>query len=213
MNDYTHITLLVDRSGSMSSRAVEASQAINALVEEQAALPGKLTVSLFQFDDSFDQVCMLAAAEEWVPYELRPAGMTALLDAMAKSIDLTGAALRKLPAAERPSKVIFVVVTDGAENASKHYKRQDVSQRVRTQTDTFSWEFVFIGSNIDAFGEASTLGVSHWYRADDRYVTQTYGGVSASIGAYRGGDNSALTSERLASAVTELIDKEPAQTS
>jgi hypothetical protein len=181
--DYTHLTLVVDRSGSMSNIAVESSQGINNLIKEQAAAPGEITVSLYDFDTNYRRVFGPVAASEAPGYEMHPGGLTALLDACGRAINETGTWLRSLKESERPSKVLFCIVTDGGENASREFNLPQVKELITQQTDQWSWDFLFLGANIDAFGEAGNLGIrgATQYAASPASVKNLYGAVNSTV--------------------------------
>ena len=154
--DYTHLTLVVDRSGSMSSVQQEAQGGITALIAEQFALPGKLTVTLSQFDDAFDTVQRLS--DQSFDYELQPRAMTALLDAVGMEVVRTGQDLAGLPEEDRPAKVLLVVVTDGQENSSHEYTVEQVRSMLAVQREQYGWGVRFLGAD-DAAWQGEALGV------------------------------------------------------
>lgn len=181
--DYTHITLVVDRSGSMRSLQQEAEGGINALISEQFELDGKLTVTLAQFDDSFDTVERMAT--EKFTYYLIPRGMTALYDAVGREIAKTGEDLANLAEDERPSKVLFVIVTDGQENASQEYDVDQIKKRVEHQQDVYNWEFQFIGVDQAAW-QGRDLGMQTYsYSNTSAGTTSMYQTLSNSTSMYR----------------------------
>jgi hypothetical protein len=92
-------------------------------------------------------------------FTLNPRGGTPLIDALALTIDATGKRLRELPDADRPAGVLFVVITDGEENTSHLFKRQDVFNKITHQRDTYDWQFVFLGANQDAIQEGQSYGI------------------------------------------------------
>lgn len=179
----THLALLVDRSGSMARIKDDAEGGLKSLVAEQRALPGELTIDLFQFDDAYEKVTDVDA------WTLQPRGMTALLDAMGKSITEVGEGLAARDEADRPAKVVFVIVTDGMENASQEWTREKVFDLVKQQTDEWGWEFVFTAANQDAVAEGARMGVNNSmnYTATGQGTKSAYTTMSASIGAYRSG--------------------------
>jgi hypothetical protein len=179
----THLALLVDRSGSMAQIKDDAEGGLKNLVAEQRALPGELTIDLFQFDTEYEKVDDVDA------WTLQPRGMTALLDAMGKSITEVGESLAARDEADRPGKVVFVIVTDGMENSSQEWKREQVFDLVKQQTDQWGWEFVFTAANQDAVAEGARLGVNNSmnYRATGQGTQSAYSTMSASIGDYRTG--------------------------
>lgn len=153
---YTHVSLVVDRSGSMENMATESTNGINALISEQLAEPGEFTVTLTQFDTQFETVCRLSAVNP--NYVLKARGSTALLDAVGNEILATGEDLAKLDEASRPERVIFVIVTDGQENASSNYNLQQVRDLIKQQTEIYNWDFQFLGVNESAW-QGADLGM------------------------------------------------------
>jgi hypothetical protein len=89
-----------------------------------------------------------------------PRGSTPLVDALCTVIDGTGTRLRQMPPNSRPKSILFVIITDGQENASKQYKRADALQRITHQSDVYQWQFVYLGANQDAIAEAASYGIS-----------------------------------------------------
>lgn len=188
--DYTHVTLVVDRSGSMKDVRDEAEGGINALLAEQFELPGKLTVTLVEFDNEIDTAFRMSS--EHVPYTLNPRGFTRLLDAVGSEIHATGADLGHLGEDERPGKVLFVVVTDGHENASAEYNLNTVRELISHQSDIYSWVFQFIGAG-DAAWQGQELGMaSASYDADNGGTRAAYSVMSNSMRSFRGAPDAAF---------------------
>lgn len=182
--DYTHLTLVVDRSGSMEAMKEEAQGGINTLLTEQFALPGKLTVTLVEFDDHIDTVARLA--KKTMDYSLVPRGMTALLDAVGSEIVKTGADLDKMKEDARPDKVLFVIVTDGEENQSKEYTFEKVKELIAHQKDAYNWSFQFLGAGEAVWqGQSLGMGSSSYNGQDIGGNTRLYGALSASMANYR----------------------------
>lgn len=154
--NYTHLTLVVDRSGSMSSMAREASQGIEQLIQSQFSEPGSFSITLLEFDTEFNTQCRLAKSP--IPYQLVPRGSTALFDAVGQEIVSTGQDLAALKEEDRPEKVLFVIVTDGMENASREYTLMKLREMIQHQKDVYKWDFQFIGAN-DAAWQGEELGV------------------------------------------------------
>lgn len=161
LTNYTDITVLLDRSGSMESIRKDMQSGFNAFVDSHKETPTtKLT--LIEFDSSNPQhfVYVARPINEVPPMELLPRGGTPLLDALCDAIDNTGRRLRALPADDRPRGVLFLVITDGEENMSTRFRRKDVFDRVRHQEDKYAWQFMYLGANQDAIAEAGTMGIS-----------------------------------------------------
>lgn len=157
--DRTDITLIVDRSGSMEQMRTDAEGGVNAFVRRQVAEPGEAVVTLVQFDTEYEFLHKGVPAAAVGEYTLVPRGGTALLDALGRAIDETGARLAALPEAERPGLVVFVIVTDGEENSSREYTRAAVRERIQHQQEVYRWQFTFLGASPEAFAEAGSLGI------------------------------------------------------
>jgi hypothetical protein len=158
--DYTDMTLIIDRSGSMASIREDAEGGVNTLIAEQAKQPGECRVTLVQFDTEYEFLHQGVKAAECPPYRLVPRGSTALLDAVGRAISETGARLAAMPEAERPGLVVFVISTDGQENASREFTRDQVKQMIAHQQQVYKWEFTFLAANAEAFAEAGGMGIS-----------------------------------------------------
>jgi hypothetical protein len=176
---YLQITILIDRSGSMAPIQDDTIGGINRYVDAQRSHPGLCTVTLAQFDDEYELIYNRVPIANVTPrsranYE--PRGWTALHDAMAQTIDETGAALAALPEADRPERVLFVTMTDGEENSSKRFRADDVRRRIEHQREAYHWEFVFLGANQDAILAAKALGIP-------RGSTMTYAANAAGTAA------------------------------
>ena len=147
--NYTHLTLVVDRSGSMESIREEAQNGLNTLIADQFAEDGELTVTVVEFDTIIDTVARLTDSP--LTYNLVPRGMTALLDAVGSEIVRTGQNLAELSEEHRPEKVLFVVVTDGQENSSHEYELDAVRNLITQQRDQYGWAFQFLGADAAAW--------------------------------------------------------------
>lgn len=183
--DYTAICLLVDRSGSMSAIKEDAEGGINTFVQAQTEVDGKCTIRLVQFDTEYDVVYESTPVANVKPYILEPRGMTALLDAWGKAITEFGEELAALSEDERPDMVIFAVVTDGHENSSREWTRQQVFDLVTKQTNEWNWQFLFLAANQDAVAEGAKYGVAKGnamtYQATGEGTQQAYAAMTASV--------------------------------
>lgn len=157
--DYTHIATVVDRSGSMSAVKSDMIGGLNEFFKSQKELPGKCLVDYAQFDTEYELVFEdrpVAKAKA----VLVPRGGTALLDAVGKTVVSLGEKLAGMDEQDRPGKVLVVIVTDGYENSSRDWTYESVKEVVEKQTNEFSWEFVFLGANIDAVKVGGMFGVA-----------------------------------------------------
>jgi hypothetical protein len=160
--DLTEIAVVLDRSGSMNPIAGDAIGGFNTFLASQQALPGEARLTLVLFDHEYlvthDNVDIHAVlpldATSYVPR-----GMTALLDAVGRTLDDMGARLANTPEDQRPAKVIVAILTDGQENASRDYSFAKVSSMIKHQQEKYSWEFIFLAANQDAIAAAGALSI------------------------------------------------------
>jgi len=153
----TDITLVLDRSGSMASRKEDAEGGLAEFLIDQKAAPGKALLSLITFDNEYDVVHNGTPLEDVDKIELHPRGGTALLDAVGKAINTLDERLGKLSKKEKPDQVVVAIITDGGENSSQEYTLDQVKELIKKHGE--SWSFVFIGADIDSFGQAGGIGV------------------------------------------------------
>lgn len=158
----SEIVCIIDRSGSMHSIANDAIGGFNTFLEEQKKVEGEATLTYVQFDNEYEVVHENKPLQE-VPQinetTYQPRGMTALLDAVGKTIDDVGKRLSGMSEQNRPDKVIVAILTDGMENASKKYSLEQVKGMITHQKDKYQWEFIYLGANQDAFAEGFKLGI------------------------------------------------------
>lgn len=162
LKDFTSITIVLDRSGSMATCYDDTLGGFNTFVDGQRKLPGVCELSLFQFDNDFEPVfvnCPISDAPPLSRLNYIPRGGTALYDAVARAIESTGKHYASLASSARPGKVLFAIITDGGENASTQFTREAVFKKIAHQTGRYNWEFVFIGANQDAYASAADIGI------------------------------------------------------
>ncbi len=165
----TEMVFVLDRSGSMSGLAADTIGGFNELIEKQKKIEGDAYVTTVLFDHEYEVLHDHVALEEVAPLtdkEYFARGSTALLDAVGRTIDSVGARLAAAPEEERPEHVVFVITTDGRENSSREYTAQRVREMIEHQQQKYSWQFVFLGANMDAVSEARNLGISAKYAAN-----------------------------------------------
>lgn len=159
--DYTHITFVIDRSGSMSSCWADTIGGIKSFIQDQKKNKEKCTFSLYNFDNVIEQnldfTDLQLVSEAVEDFGISPRGGTALYDAIGKAISETGSKLKSINEKDRPGRVIFVVQTDGQENSSKEYKASNIKKLVKEQTDKYSWQFQFIGADERSVLDATDI--------------------------------------------------------
>lgn len=155
----TDITLIVDRSGSMSQIKADAEGGINEFIKSQSEKPGDAVLSLVQFDTRYEFVHQAKPISDVPPYKLKPRGATALLDAVGRAINEAGIRLAATPEPDRPGLVVFVIMTDGFENSSVEFNKEKIREMIEHQQSKYNWQFVFLGADQDAFAEAGDMGI------------------------------------------------------
>ena len=192
--DYCDITLILDKSGSMQPLTAETIKGVNGFIEKQRRQPGKCALSLILFDTNVNVPYLgrlITEAPRLDTTNYQAGGYTALLDAVGRGIDELGGRLKGMPEAERPGKVVVVIVTDGEENSSHQYKKEAVKAMIERQQALYKWEFVFLGANVDAFAEAGAMNVpmSHTLQthSTSNSVRAAYVAVTSNATAYRAG--------------------------
>jgi len=158
-SNFTHISFLLDRSGSMQGIATDTIGGFAAFIDEQRKLPGRCMVSLAQFDNQYDEVYRDVPVADVPPLVLVPRGSTALLDSIGRLVNETGARLADLAEEQRPGTVIVGIMTDGLENASHEFSHPMIKQLITQQTQSYGWQFLYMGANQDAIEVGTSLGV------------------------------------------------------
>jgi hypothetical protein len=170
----------------------------NEFLKTQKAAPGEATFTLVQFDDQYEIVhdgINIKEVPELIAETFVPRGWTALLDAIGRTVNTTGARLAALSEDERPSKVIFLILTDGEENKSTEFTRAKINEMIKHQTEVYQWDFVFLGANQDAIKSGESMGIkagnSMTYVADSQGTADAFFSVGVTMCAYRSGDATA----------------------
>ena len=158
----TEIVFILDRSGSMSGLEADTIGGFNALIKKQKAEEGEAYVSTILFDDKQQVLHNRVDLKNIKPMtrdEYFVRGCTALLDAVGGAIHYIGNTHKYAREEDRPEKTLFIITTDGMENASRKYTYEKVKQMVQKQKEKYGWEFLFLGANIDAIGVAGRFGI------------------------------------------------------
>lgn len=159
----TELVMILDRSGSMGGLESDTIGGYNSMLKKQGETEGEVLVSTVLFDDRsevlFDRV-PLEELPQMTDKEYYVRGCTALLDAVGGAIRHIGNVHKYAREEDRPEKTIFVITTDGLENASREYSYDIVKRMVERQREKYGWEFLFLGANIDAIETAGKFGIS-----------------------------------------------------
>lgn len=157
----TEMIFVLDRSGSMEHLTQETIGGFNSLINKQKK-DNETYVTTVLFDDYYELLhdhLPINFVPKLTDTEYYARGCTALLDAVGRTIDNVGMRLAATPEEERPGKILFVITTDGYENASHDYSKKRIKEMITLQQDTYNWKFLFLGANIDAVGEADSIGI------------------------------------------------------
>ena len=184
----TEIVFILDRSGSMAGLEDDTIGGFNAMIEKQRREPGEAYVSTVLFDNESIVIHDRVDIQKIAPMTRREyyvRGCTALLDAVGKAIHHIGNVHKYAREEDRPEKTLFVITTDGMENASRQYSYARLKEMIERQKEKYGWEFLFLGANIDAAKEAARFGINADraanYHADHTGTAVIYEAVSETI--------------------------------
>ncbi len=219
---YSEIAFVLDRSGSMKSCQQAAIEGFNQFLADQQKTDGLAKLTLVLFDDEYLVPISSIPVEEVVSLTddtYQPQGCTALLDAIGQTIDDVGQRLAGLAEKDRPGQVIVAILTDGLENASQRFTWKEIAGKIKNQTDTYKWIFLFLGANQDAIATAANLSIAANNAAN--YVADAAGSkagqaaFSRKMSALRRASmDSASVSERLdaEAPLTQIVSEEDRKT-
>ncbi|MCD8286508.1 MAG: VWA domain-containing protein [Clostridia bacterium] len=159
--DLTEAVFILDRSGSMGGKERDTIGAFNSLIEQQKKLEGRVLVTTILFDDQYEVLFERVPLEKVRPINERQyyvRGCTALLDAVGRTIE-DMRAMHMADGPMVPAHTLFIINTDGLENASRRYTFNDVRALLSHQRDAHGWEFLFLGANMDAIASAANIGI------------------------------------------------------
>ena len=165
-DERTHIICILDRSASMSGIMQASLDGFNSFLMEQKALPDEATITIALFDDKYEVLhdyVDIKEVEELTKSEWYPRGTTALLDAIAKTVNVDRAKISKLSGKKKPNKVLVCVVTDGYENASKEFKgdagKREIAKLIK-DCENDDWNFIYLAAGQDAYEVGQGFGIS-----------------------------------------------------
>ena len=185
----TYIAVVLDRSGSMGSVKQATIDGFNEFVNQQKLVPGETRLMLTQFDDVYEVVFdrPIGEVQPLDDKSYEPRGLTALHDAIGKTVNDVGKSLSAIPESERPARVLVAIITDGGENASKEFDQKQVADMVKHQQEGYAWAFVFIGANQDAVLTAKTFNIPAAAALSySGKVGSTRGVIGQSLASYAG---------------------------
>lgn len=184
----TEIVFILDRSGSMAGLEEDTIGGFNAMIEKQKKEPGEALISTVLFDNDSEVIHDRVEIQQIEPMtrkEYYVRGCTALLDAVGGAIHHIGNVHKYAREEDRPEKTLFVITTDGMENASRRFTYNRLKAMIERQKEKYGWEFLFLGANIDAAREAARFGIdadrAANYHADSEGTNVIYETVSEAI--------------------------------
>ena len=158
----TEVVFILDRSGSMGGLESDTIGGFNAMLEKQRREEGEALISTVLFDDVSQVICdrvPIAKVEPMTDRQYYVRGCTALLDAIGGAVHHISKVHKKLDDDLKPEKTLFIITTDGMENASREYTYDKVKRLIEKQKEKHGWEFLFLGANIDAVETAARMGI------------------------------------------------------
>lgn len=158
----TELVFILDRSGSMSGLEKDTIGGFNSLLDQQRKVDGECVITTVLFDNRYELLhdrIDIRAVQPITGKEYFVGGSTALLDAIGKTIHKIGAVQKNTTEDYRAEKVMFVIITDGEENASRNYSSMQIREMIQRQKERYGWEFIFLGANIDAVETAGRFGI------------------------------------------------------
>ena len=188
----TEMVCILDRSGSMAGLESDTIGGFNAMIEKQKRAGGEALVSTVLFSNTstvlHDRVNVQSIAP-MTENDYQAGGCTALLDAVGQAIHHIGNVHKYAREEDRPEKTVFVITTDGMENASRLYTAEKIKAMIERQKEKYGWEFLFLGANIDAVETARHYGIDESravsYRSDSRGTQLNYEAVGDAVYAMR----------------------------
>lgn len=190
--DLVEIVFILDRSGSMSGLETDTIGGFNNMIEKQKAIEGDAIISTVLFDNHFEVLhnrISLKEIKSMTDKEYFVRGSTALLDAVGRSITKIINIHKNLSEDKKPDQVMFVITTDGMENASTEYSYRKVKELIDQQKSLYDWKFLFLGANIDAADVGSKFGIDKVFtanfHADEQGVKLNYKVLDAAVSSIR----------------------------
>ncbi|MDE6580167.1 MAG: VWA domain-containing protein [Ruminiclostridium sp.] len=158
----TELVFILDKSGSMSGLEKDTIGGYNSMLKKQKEEDGECVITTVLFDNNYELLhdrIDIRAVNKLTKKDYTAGGSTALLDAIGRTVDKIGRAQQNTAEDYRAEKVMFVIITDGEENASREYSSKRVKEMIQRQKEEYGWEFVFLGANIDAVETAERFGI------------------------------------------------------
>lgn len=188
--DLTEIIFIADKSGSMQPLIDDTIGGFNGFIDEQKNVDGEACLTTVLFNDHSHVIHDHIDIREVLPMDRSTyivGGSTAMLDAIGTTIEMVQCRIDNTPYDKRPENIICVITTDGQENASRHYTKNQIQSMIDHQTKGHGWQFIFLGANMDAVSEAASIGIvnSATYFADGIGTQSVYNAVDCAVKSVR----------------------------
>lgn len=188
----TELVFILDKSGSMGGLETDTIGGYNSMLAKQQAVDGECRITTVLFDNNYELLhdrIDIQAVSPITDKEYQVGGTTALIDAIGRTIHKIGNAQKNTAEDYRAERVMFVIITDGEENASREYTAKKVKAQIERQKEKYGWEFIFLGANIDAVETAGRFGISPDravdYLADSEGTKLNYSVMAKAVTSFR----------------------------
>jgi uncharacterized protein YegL len=201
-----HVCFVIDSSGSMSGSESDVVGGFNKTIAEQKAVKdGDCIVSLYEFDSTVKRVYLGKKLDDVGDFDYKVGGMTRLYDGIGTAVDEVGKWLNDMDESERPSKNLIVIITDGGENSSTEYRLKDIKDRIKEQTEKYSWDFIYLGNDLSDAKDANDIGVKYRGFTTKTKFYNNYDVISTGVTAYRCAANLAEASLALDTSISKSM--------
>jgi uncharacterized protein YegL len=201
-----HVAFIIDSSGSMSGSESDVIGGFKKTIEEQKAVKdGECIVTLYEFASDVKQVYLGKALDKVEDLDYNVGGMTRLYDGIGTAVDNIGKWLSNMDESERPSKNLIVIITDGGENSSTEYRLKDIKDRIKEQTEKYSWDFIYLGNDLSDAKDANDIGIKYRGFTTKKKFYNNYDVISTGVTAYRCAASVADASLALNKSITESM--------
>ena len=213
-NELTELIFILDRSGSMAGMESDTIGGFNSMLAKQRGEPGECRITTVLFDHQCEILhdrIDIKAVSPITEHEYYVRGQTALLDALGVTINKIGGVQKNTAVDYRAGKVLFIITTDGMENASREFDYDKIKAMIERQKTKYGWEFIFLGANIDAVEVANRFGVARnraqKFYNDTEGVALNYRVINETVASYRSAPSSARIDDEWSAEIQADIER------